>query len=120
MSLSRGPGPTVTVGTTAIVSQTGFTQNFGASARIQTYPGCFLTNSSSTGTISYISSSTPRAAGSGIVTDNFSSDRQTKCVGTGSTSATGYNTTGIIKRNSRPIITALDGTTFFEVITWSV
>jgi len=120
VSLSRGPGPTVTVGTTAIVSQTGFTQNFGASARIQTYPGCFLTDSSSTGTISYISSSTPRAAGSGIVTDNFSSDRQTKCVGTGSTSATGYNTTGIIKRNSRPIVTALDGTTFYEVITWSV
>lgn len=120
VSLSRGPGPTVTVGTNAIVSQTGFTQNFGASARIQTYPGCFLTDSSSTGTISYVSSSTPRAAGSGIVSDVFNSDRQTKCVGTGSTSANGYTTTGVIKRNSRPIVTALDGTTFYEVITWSV
>jgi hypothetical protein len=120
VSLSRGPGPTVTVGTNAVVSQTGFTQNFGASARIQTYPGCFLTDSSSTGTISYVSSSTPRAAGAGIVSDVFNSDRQTKCIGTGSTSATGYTTTGIIKRNSRPIVTALDGTTFYEVITWSV
>ena len=56
VSLSRGPGATVTVGTNAVVSQTGFTQNFGASARIQTYPGCFLTDSSSTGTVSYTSS----------------------------------------------------------------
>ena len=120
VSLSRGPGATVTVGTNAVVSQTGFTQNFGASARIQTYPGCFLTTSSSTGTVSYISSETPRAAGSGIVTDTFNSDRQTKCTGTGSTSAVGYNTTGIIKRNSRPIVTDLAGVTYYEVITWSV
>ena len=120
VSLSRGPGPTVTVGTNAVVSSTGFTQNFGASARIQTYPGCFLTDSSSTGTISYVSSETPRAAGSGIVNDTFNSDRQTKCIGTGSTSAVGYNTTGIIKRNSRPIVTDLAGVTYYEVITWSV
>jgi hypothetical protein len=32
----------------------------------------------------------------------------------------GYSTTGIIKRNSRPIITDLNGTTYYEVITWSV
>ena len=120
VSLSRGPGATVTVGTNAVVSSTGFTQNFGASARIQTYPGCFLTEESSTGTVSYVSSSTPRAAGSGIVTDTFNSNRQTKCVGTGSTSATGYATTGIIKRNSRPIVTDLAGVTYYEVITWSV
>ena len=120
VSLSRGPGATVTVGTTAVVSQTGFTQNFGASARIQTYPGCFLATSSSTGTVSYTSSETPRAAGSGIVTDTFNSDRQTKCIGAGSTSTVGYNTTGIIKRNSRPIVTDLAGVTYYEVITWSV
>ena len=120
VSLTRGPGPTVTAGTTAIVTGTGFTQNFGASARIQTYPGCYLTQVSETGTVTYTTSETPRAAGSGIVYDTFDSDRQTKCIGTGSTSATGYNTTGIIKRNSRAIVTALDGVTYYEVITWSI
>jgi hypothetical protein len=117
VSLSRGPGATVTVGKFTL---TGFTQNFGASARIQTYPGCFLTESSSTGKISYISSETPKAGGAGIVTDTFDSDRQTKCIGTGSTSAVDYSTTGIIKRNSRPIVTDLAGVTYYEVITWSV
>ena len=120
VSLSRGPGSTVTVGTTAVISETGFVQNFGASARIQTYPGCFLISSSSSGSINYITSSQPRAAGNIIVFDEHDSSRDTQCIGTGSTSQTGYTTTGIIKRNSRPIVTALDGTTYYEVITWSV
>ena len=121
VSLTRGAGNTVSVSSGSTTSSlTGFSQNFGASARIQTYPGCFLTATSSSGLISYTSSETPRASGTIIVTDTSDSDRQTKCVGTGSTSAVGYSETGIIKRNSRPILTALDGTTFFEVITWSV
>jgi len=120
VSLTRGPGSTVTVGTTAIVSETGFVQNFGASARIQTYPGCFLTSSSSAGSINYTTSSQPRAAGSGIDFDEHESSRDTQCIGTGSNSATGYNETGIIKRNARPILTDLAGVTYYEVITWSV
>jgi hypothetical protein len=122
VSLVRGAGNTVfaTSGGNTM-SQTGFTQNFGASARIQTYPGCFLTNTgSSTGTIDYQSSASPRANENVIVFDKTFSSRSTTCNGTGSTTAEGYSTTGIIKRNSRPIITALDGTTYYEVITWSV
>ena len=119
-SLTVGPGSTVTVGTTAVVSDTGYVQNFGASARIQTYPGCHLTTSSSTGEVSYITSSQPVASGNIISRDNTNSTRQTKCIGTGSTSATGYNTTGVIRRNSRPIVTDLDGNTYYEVVTWSV
>jgi len=121
VSLTRGAGNTVSaVSGNNTLTETGFSQNFGASARIQTYPGCFLTSSSSSGSISYITSKTPRANGNIIVFDESNSSRDTICEGTGSTSAEGYSTTGIIKRNSRPIITALDGTTYYEVITWSV
>jgi hypothetical protein len=119
-SLTVGPGSTVTIGTTAVVSDTGYVQNFGASARIQTYPGCYLTSSSSEGAVSYITSSQPVASGNIISRDETNSTRQTKCIGTGSTSDTGYNTTGVIKRNSRLIVTDLDGNTYYEVITWSV
>ena len=121
VSLTRGAGNTVSaVSGNNTLTETGFSQNFGASARIQTYPGCFLTSSSSTGSIAYITSKTPRANGNIIVFDESNSSRSTICEGTGSTTAEGYSTTGIIKRNSRPIITALDGTTYYEVITWSV
>jgi len=121
VSLTRGAGNTVSaVSGNNTLTQTGFSQNFGASTRIQTYPGCFLTSSSSNGSITYITSKTPRANGNIIVFDESNSSRNTICEGTGSTSAEGYSTTGIIKRNSRPIITALDGTTYYEVITWSV
>ena len=121
-SLSRGPGNTVTVsgGEGNTTSETGFTQNFGASARVSTFPGCFLTSTQSSGGIGYITAQVPFASGASIGVNIANSSRQTRCIGTGSTSATGYNTTGVIKRNSRPILTALDGTTFFEVITWSV
>jgi len=121
VSLTRGAGNTVSaVSGNNTLTETGFSQNFGASARIQTYPGCFLTSSSSNGSITYITSKTPRANGNVIVFDESNSSRDTICEGTGSTTAEGYSTTGIIKRNSRPIITALDGTTYYEVITWSV
>jgi len=121
VSLTRGAGNTVSaVSGNNTLTETGFSQNFGASARIQTYPGCFLTSSSSNGSITYITSKTPRANGNIIVFDESNSSRSTICEGTGSTTAEGYSTTGIIKRNSRPIITALDGTTYYEVITWSV
>jgi len=121
VSLTRGAGNTVSaVSGNNTLTQTGFTQNFGASARIQTYPGSFLNSASSTGTIDYQSSASPRANGNIIVFDKTFSSRSTICEGTGSTTAEGYSTTGIIKRNSRPIVTALDGTTYYEVITWSV
>ncbi|MGB0356027.1 MAG: hypothetical protein ACPGII_08195, partial [Opitutales bacterium] len=120
VQLSEGPGVTVSAGTTAVVTQTGYVKNFSASSRIQTYPGCYLTSSSSTGSISYTSSSTPRVSGNVISSDTATSTRQTKCIGTGASGATGYATTGIIKRQSRPILTTLDGTTYYEVITWSV
>jgi hypothetical protein len=120
VSLSRGPGSTVTIGTNAIVSDTGFVQNFGASANIGVYPGCYLTSAGSSGTVAYITSSQPVANGNIISRSESASSRDTTCTGTGSSAATGYVEIGIIKRNSRPILTTIEGVTYYEVITWSV
>jgi len=120
VSLTEGPGSTVTIGTNAVVSDTGFVKNFGASARISTYPGCYLTSASSSGTVSYITSSQPVASGNTITREESTSNRSTECIGTGSTSLTGYLETGVVQRKSRPVLTALNGTTYYEVITWEV
>ena len=120
VSLTEGPGSTVTIGTNAVVSDTGFVKNFGASARISTYPGCYLTSASSSGTVSYITSSQPVASGNTIIREESTSSRETECIGTGSTSLTGYLETGVVQRKSRPVLTALNGTTYYEVITWEV
>ena len=120
VSLTRGPGSTVSIGTTAVVSDTGFVQNFGASANISVFPGCYLTDGSSDGTVDYVTSSQPVANGNIITRDEASSSRVTKCEGTGELAATGYVETGVIRRNSRAILTTLEGATYYEVITWSV
>ena len=90
------------------------------SARISTYPNCYLTSSSGSGTFSYTSSYENTSTNpNSIVSVAQNSRTNTFTDGTGSTSAT-YSTTGVIRRDSRPILTALDGTTYFEVITWTV
>ena len=118
-ALARGVGNTVTAGTTAIVTRTGYSQDFNASARIQVFPGSYLTSASSSGSINYITSQEWIVDGNLVEPNEYSSQRVTKCTGTGSTSAEGYDENGIIKRDSRPILTAVDGTTYYEVITWS-
>jgi hypothetical protein len=120
VSLTRGPGSTVSIGTTSVVSDTGFVQNFGASANISVFPGCYLTDDSSDGTVDYVTSSQPVASGNVITREEDSSSRVTKCEGTGELAATGYVETGVIRRNSRAILTTLLGVTYYEVITWSV
>tara|TARA_B110000483_G_scaffold217141_1_gene269282 strand:- start:2342 stop:4147 length:1806 start_codon:yes stop_codon:yes gene_type:complete len=90
-------------------------QNYTLSANTQAYPGCFITESPSEGSVEYASSfksegPQPPAA----------SRVSTTCVGFGSTEATGWSETGILKRKSRPLLTDLNGTTYYEVITWSV
>ena len=118
-ALARGVGNTVSAGTTAIVTRTGYSQDFNASARIQVFPGSYLTSASSTGSINYITSQEWEVSGNIITPNEYYSQRVTKCTGTGSTSADGYDENGIIKRDSRPILTSVDGTTYYEVITWS-
>ena len=88
-------------------------QSYSLSANTQTYPGCFLTSSRSTGTVSYDSKIRKESS-------NATSTVKTSCAGFGSGSAAGWTETGILKRKSRPLLTALNGTTYYEVITWSV
>ena len=96
-------------------------QNYSLSANTQTYPGCFLTASSSEGKVEYDSKIfAARDATSEDAPPNAKSVVTTSCVGSGSTSSSGWSETGILKRKSRPLLTDLNGTTYYEVITWSV
>ena len=120
-SLSVGPGATATATSGSNSSSSvGFSQNFTTSARIQVYPGCYLINALSTGAVSYIASSQPVVDNNIISFNDTSTSRTTQAIGKGSTSATGYAESGIIKRSSRPILSTADGTIYYEQITWSV
>ena len=90
-------------------------QSYSLSANTQTYPGCFIGEESSEGVVEY--SSTVRSEGP---QPDAKSKVTTSCVGFGSTSSSGWTETGILKRKSRPLLTDLNGTTYYEVITWSV
>jgi hypothetical protein len=90
------------------------------SARISTYPNCYLSNSTGEGTFSYTSSYENASTSPNSINPSAqTSTTKTFTDGTGSTSAS-YNTTGVVERNSRPILTDLSGTTYYEVITWTV
>lgn len=90
------------------------------SARISTYPNCYLSSSTGSGVFSYTSSyENTSTSPNSIVAIGQTSTTRTFTDGTGSTVAS-YATTGVVARTSRPILTALDGTVYFEVITWSV
>ena len=88
-------------------------QGYSLSATNQSYPGCFITSAQSSGTVRYLS--TIRSEGS-----NASSTTTTRCAAKGSTSSLGWSESGTLKRKSRPLLTDLNGTTYYEVITWSV
>jgi hypothetical protein len=103
-------------------SVTGQNKSFNAGGQIQVYPGSYLTSSSSNGIVTYEATKVPVLTGTGnshtFITTT--SSRETKCIGSGSTSADGYLEYGIIRRDSRPILTTINGTTYYEIITWSV
>lgn len=88
-------------------------QSYSLSANTQTYPGCFITESSSEGKVSYLSKIRTEAG-------DALSEVTTNCTAVGSISNAGWSETGILKRKSRPILTDLSGTTYYEVITWTV
>ena len=91
-------------------------RNYSLSANIQTYPGCFCASGTSDGFVKY---ETLTESSSASTQAPFSSVT-TSCVPAGSRSNTGWSETGILKRKSRPILTDLAGTTYYEVITWTV
>ncbi len=79
----------------------------------------------SEGKLTYQSSSTPRADGSTLTYDTGQSDTITTIITKGTTSQangsapSSYSTTGTIQQKARPVLTTIDGTTYYEVITFS-
>ncbi len=117
-----------TIGGTVTLGAPRRSANIGAS--IQNYPGCYLVaagggaytqGTAVTGTFNYVAGTQfERSSGGTIVTGTaLTSAEANTLIGTGSTSANGYTTTGVIQRRGRPVFTALNGTTYYEVITWS-
>jgi len=92
------------------------------SARIVSFPGSYLLNSGPvSGSFSYIggwenSSTSPNT----LLTNALTSSITNTLSGNGSTSESDFSTSGILQRKVRPIITALDGTIYWEVVTWRV
>ena len=80
----------------------------------------------SEGKLTYQSSSTPRSTGTSTLTsDTGDSDTITSIITKGTTSQSdgsapsSYSTTGTIQQKARPVLTTIDGTTYYEVITFS-
>ena len=117
--LQSGDGSFATVsdgGTTT--SQVGFQKSFASNVSIQNYPGCYLDGDSSSGSVSYQSSSQPYQSGSNAISVQTAfSSSSTKCEGDGSTDASTWVESGIISRSVRPVLVAVDGTQYYEVIT---
>lgn len=90
------------------------------SARVNTYPNSYLTVASSKGYFSYISSYENNEKNTRILSPKAQySTTTTACVGTG-TKSVSYQTKGIVKRESRPVLTDLNKVTYYEVITYSI
>jgi hypothetical protein len=109
---------------------TDWQRSYAPSARVQVYPGSYIVGDlKSEGEVSYQSALSHRFQADQDEDGYFDGLRDeiksyasstTECIGEGSSSATGFSETGILKRDSRPILTDLDGNTYYEVITWSV
>jgi len=117
--LQSGDGSVATaVDGSTTLSRVGFQKSFASSASIQHYIGSYLTSSSSSGSVSYQSSEQPYlSAPNAISVQSAFSSASSSCTGTGATSATGYSEVGVISRTVNVVLTALDGTTYYQVVT---
>jgi hypothetical protein len=67
--------------------------------------------------VDYQSSEQPYENGGSISVNTAYSYSTSTCTGTGATSAEGYATAGIIARDVDVILTALDGTVYYRIVT---
>ena len=121
-SLTNSSGNTVS-STTGIFthSATGWNKSVSNSARIQVYDGSYYTGTG-TGSVSYDSFSSPYINTSGdIAYATGTASEATKCIGDGAGSLpTSYKTHGLVSRNAKHILTALDGVKYFEVTSFVI
>ena len=122
--LSGGVGRAVTLvdsnGDTS--TEVGRSQSFSVSSSISEFPGHFIVDTSASATLAGSGSTQPYISGGQFKTAGESSSTSSKAFGFGNNTADKnelYLTEGIISRKVRPVLTALDGTVFYEVTTVS-
>ena len=117
--LQSGDGSVATaVDGSTTTSSVGYQRSFASSANIQHYVGSYLTSSSSSGSVSYQSSRQPYLSAPNAISQQTAfSSASSSCTGTGATAATGYSEVGVISRTVNAVLSALDGTTYYQVVT---
>lgn len=102
-------------------SATGWNKSVSNSARIQVYDGSYYTGTG-LGGVSYQSFSSPYINTSGGISyETGSAAEATKCIGDGAGSLpTSYKTHGLVSRNAKHILTALNGVKYFEVTSFVI
>lgn len=109
-------------------SRTGFNKSVSNSARIQSYDGCYYINndpsggSTITGNVDYDSFSAPYLDSNGNLQDQTgSASETTKCIASGADAEpTTYKEYGLIKRNATHILTALNGTKYYQLVSYTI
>jgi len=121
-SLTNSSGNTVSA-TSGIftTSATGFNKSVSNSARIQVYDGSHYAGTG-TGSVSYQSFSSPYIDDNGAISyATGDASEETKCIGDGASALpTSYKTYGLVSRNAKHILTALNGTKYFEVTSFVI
>ena len=103
-------------------TEVGESQSFSTSSSISEFPRHFLKSDKSTGRISGSGSEQPYISGGEFKFAGANSTTITKAFGFGNNEADKddiYKTDGIISKTFRPVLTAQDGTVFYEVTTVS-
>ena len=122
--VSGGVGRAVTLvdsdGNTS--TEIGSSQSFGASSSISEFRGHFIVNSKASATMSGSGSKQPYINGGAFKFAEEESSTKSEAFGFGNNEADKnqlYKTSGIIRRDFRPVLTAQDGKVFYEVTTVS-
>ena len=117
--LQSGDGSVATaVSGNTTTSSVGYQRSFASSASIQHYVGSYLTSSSSNGSVYYQSSRQPYLSAPNAISQQTAfSSASSRCTGTGATAATGYSEVGVISRSVTVVLSALDGTIYYQVVT---
>ena len=103
-------------------TQVGRSQSFSASSSILEFSRHFIVDTSASATLAGSGSSQPYISGGQFKTATESSTTHANAFGFGNNEADKnelYKTSGIIRKDFRPVLTAQDGTVFYEVTTVS-
>ena len=103
-------------------TQVGRSQSFSASSSVSEFRGHFIVDTSASATLAGSGSTQPYISGGTFKTATESSVTHANAFGFGNNETDKnnlYKTDGIISRTFRPVLTAQDGTVFYEVTTVS-